>query len=177
MFYARTLLSVGRADEARPLADELTRLLATAQPTFEWGDGWIDLAVVLTALDRTSQLVDALGRTSATPWVDAAYAYAAGDFVQAAETYAIIGSPQDEALARLRAAQALIQEGHRAEADEQLQHALIFYRAVGATRYSRATGHIGRAPSSVECRVIAIRSRAAVPVWTRYTGARRGVPH
>jgi class 3 adenylate cyclase/tetratricopeptide (TPR) repeat protein len=137
VFYARTLLSVGRADEARPLADELTRLLATAQPTFEWGDGWIDLAVVLTALDRTSQLVDALGRTSATPWVDAAYAYAAGDFVQAAETYAIIGSPQDEALARLRAAQALIQEGHRAEADEQLQHALIFYRAVGATRYIR----------------------------------------
>jgi class 3 adenylate cyclase/tetratricopeptide (TPR) repeat protein len=137
VWYARTLLSVGRADEARTLADELTRLLAAAPPTLEWGDAWIDLAVVLPALDRTAALIDALGRAQATAWVDAAYAYASGDFVHAAETYATVGSPHDEALARLRAAQALIDDGRRAEADEQLQRALTFYRSVGATRYIR----------------------------------------
>ena len=67
----------------------------------------------------------------------AAYAYASGDFAHGADTCATIGSPNDEALARLRTAQALIEEGRRAEADGQLQRALTYYRAVGATRYIR----------------------------------------
>ncbi len=38
---------------------------------------------------------------------------------------------------RLRAAERLVADGRRAEADVQLQKALAFYRSVGATRYIR----------------------------------------
>jgi len=37
--------------------------------------------------------------------------------------------------ARLCAAQELIEAGHRAEGEAELQKALAFYREVGATRY------------------------------------------
>jgi hypothetical protein len=39
--------------------------------------------------------------------------------------------------ARLRGAEALVAAGRRADADEQLQRALAFYRSVGATAYIR----------------------------------------
>jgi hypothetical protein len=135
--YVRTALAVGRADETQAHTDELTGLLAIVQPSLEWGSLWADLAVVLTALDRTSELLLALERAQSTPWVDAASSYASGDFVRAADTYATIGSLPDEAQARLRAAEALIEDGRRAEADDQLQQSLAFYRSVGATRYMR----------------------------------------
>jgi hypothetical protein len=38
---------------------------------------------------------------------------------------------------RLCAAEQLVAEGRRAEADEQLAQALAFYRSVGATRHVR----------------------------------------
>jgi tetratricopeptide (TPR) repeat protein len=135
--YVRTVLAVGRADEAQAHTGELTGLLAIVQPTLEWGSLWADSAVVLTALDRTSEFLLALERVQPTPWVDAASSYASGDFVRTADTYATIGSLPDEAQARLRAAEALIEDGRRAEADDQLQQALAFYRSVGATRYMR----------------------------------------
>jgi hypothetical protein len=51
--------------------------------------------------------------------------------------FAEMGAPRDEADARLCAAEKLVGEGRRTEADEQLQRALAFYRSVGATRYVR----------------------------------------
>jgi hypothetical protein len=60
-----------------------------------------------------------------------------GDFGRSAEIYEEIGSLPDEAFARLRAAEALIREGDRAQGDEQLQRALGFYRSVDATAYIR----------------------------------------
>ena len=48
-----------------------------------------------------------------------------------------IGAAPQEALFRLWAAEQLVDEGRRAEADEQLRRALAFYRSVGATRYVR----------------------------------------
>jgi hypothetical protein len=48
-----------------------------------------------------------------------------------------MGIPSDEAFFRLRAAEQLVAEGRRAEADEQLRPALAFYRGVGANRYVR----------------------------------------
>ena len=61
----------------------------------------------------------------------------AGDLRGAADVLAEIGAPPSEAFFRLRAAEALVAEGRRAEADEQLRPALAFYRGVGATRYVR----------------------------------------
>jgi tetratricopeptide (TPR) repeat protein len=75
--------------------------------------------------------------TAPTPWLQAATAMAASEFERAADTYAKIGSLPDEAFARLRAAQRLVASGRRAEASEQLQRALAFYRKVQASAYLR----------------------------------------
>jgi hypothetical protein len=58
-------------------------------------------------------------------------------FDEAAGVLAELGAVADEALLRLRAAEALVEAGRRAEADGQLQHALAFYRSVGPTAYIR----------------------------------------
>jgi len=70
-------------------------------------------------------------------WLDVAKAVLAGDLHSAAEILAEIDVPAFEAFYRLRAADAFVAEGRRAEADEQLRAALAFYRGVGATRYVR----------------------------------------
>jgi class 3 adenylate cyclase len=56
-----------------------------------------------------------------------------GQTVDAAELYAYIAGREDEAVVRLLAAEQLVEAGRRAEADDQLQQALVFYRSVGAT--------------------------------------------
>jgi hypothetical protein len=98
----------------------------------------VPFAVVLTALDRPDELEE-LARSAivSTRWLDAAQAYAAGRFEEAAAIHADIGCIPEEAFARLRAAEALVDEGRRAEADAQLEQALTFYRSVGATAYIR----------------------------------------
>ena len=50
---------------------------------------------------------------------------------------AVLPTPAFEAFFRLRAAEQLVEEGRRPEADVQLRPALAFYRGVGATRYVR----------------------------------------
>jgi hypothetical protein len=57
--------------------------------------------------------------------------------VVAAELLGQIGTEPDEADARLRAGERLVAEGRRAEADEQLDQALAFYRSVGAAHHVR----------------------------------------
>jgi class 3 adenylate cyclase/tetratricopeptide (TPR) repeat protein len=88
-------------------------------------------------LDLTQELVEALGDHPRTPWADTVRAYAQGDFVAAAEILHRAGSRPEEAEARFRAAEKLLAEGRRPEADEQLQQALEFYRSAGATHYMR----------------------------------------
>ena len=48
-----------------------------------------------------------------------------------------MGSRPDEAFVRLRAAEALVGAGRRAEADVELERSLAFYRSVDATAYIR----------------------------------------
>jgi class 3 adenylate cyclase len=60
----------------------------------------------------------------------------AGRAVDAAEIYASAG-PQEEAAARLLAAEQLAAEGRTAEAATQLERGLAFYRAVGAHKIVR----------------------------------------
>jgi hypothetical protein len=67
----------------------------------------------------------------------AATAFVRGEFQRAAEIYGRTGSFPDEAFARLRAAQARIADGRRAEGNRELQLALAFYRSVDAKMYLR----------------------------------------
>jgi class 3 adenylate cyclase/tetratricopeptide (TPR) repeat protein len=136
-FHSHALLACGRRAEAEPLVDELLgRLQASRSSTLSY---WIvPFAVALTEMNRPAEL-DTLARnaTISTRWLDAARAYAAREFEEAAAIHAEIGSIPEEAFARLRAAGALVEAGRRAEADAQLQHALAFYRSVGAAAYIR----------------------------------------
>ena len=136
-FQSQTLLALGRRAEAVDVVDELLALLPSRRSGFvsHWT---ITLAVVLTALGRPGELAALVEKaTVSTRWLDAARAYGAGEFVEAADIHAEIGARSDEAFARLRAAEALVDAGRRADADAQLRQALAFYRSVGATAYVR----------------------------------------
>jgi hypothetical protein len=98
------------------------------------GTDWsCDLAVVLEALGRGAELLElAAGVPAPTRWLKAGAAMAAGRLEEAADRYAEIGSPPDEAFARLRAAERLLAASRRSEANQQLERAMAFYREVRA---------------------------------------------
>jgi len=96
------------------------------------------LAWVAVMRRREPELIELVERESfVSPWLRATAAVLAHDFRAAAEIHAEMGSPAHDAFYRLRAAEQLVREGRRAEADEELGPALAFYRSVGATRYVR----------------------------------------
>jgi len=125
---------LGRLDVARTLADELL-------PTIGLGarlDGLIEFAWVADRIGMSGPLRERFGELlpATSLWLKAGSEILDGQFEQVAETFDEIGSVPDESEARRRAGQALLAEGRRAEAGEQFECALGFYRAVGATRYA-----------------------------------------
>jgi tetratricopeptide (TPR) repeat protein len=137
-FAALASLETGQPHDAGRLADELIALRPADHAIPHHISPLLDLAVVLSALGRSHELVAAVSRGAVrTAHVDAAVAFARGDFLGAAEIYVEMGSLPNEALARSRAAAQLIDAGDRAAADEQLHAALAFWRSVGATRHVR----------------------------------------
>jgi thioredoxin-like negative regulator of GroEL len=137
-FAAVAALEAGRIHEADSLADELLALDVAAHRVPHHVSPVFDLAWVLVGLGRSNELVEAVDAVAIrTPWMDAAAAIARGECLRAADMYAEIGARPNEAYTRLRAAAQLVESGRRAEADEQLQKALGFWRSVGAKRYVR----------------------------------------
>jgi tetratricopeptide (TPR) repeat protein len=129
---ARGLATLGKIDEARALATEALEL---AREHIEHATILGVLSSVARRLGLQQELRALLERAPESPWKDVALAGARGDFSRAADLYAGIGSPTLEAEARLCAAEELVDAGHRAEGEGQLEKALAFYRQVGATRY------------------------------------------
>jgi hypothetical protein len=132
---AHVFALAGEREQALPLARELIDALAGG---VDVQFGVINFPLASAAareLGLTEELLAAVEARRSTPWIEALRAYGGGDYVRAAEVLEQIGSKPDEAEARLRAAEQLVAEGRRAEADVQLQQALAFYRSVGATRY------------------------------------------
>jgi len=135
-----TMVFLSAGDRARASATldealvDLRELRQTGFPVV-WLHG---LAWVASALGRADEVLEAVEDEPAdTPWLRAGRAVAFGDFPAAADIFAGMPAPAFEAFFRLRAAEALVAEGRRAEADEQLRPALAFYRGVAATRYVR----------------------------------------
>jgi hypothetical protein len=137
-FDARVLLATDHLQEANARADEVLAAIAALEMIPTTPDWPGELAIVLHRLGRGAELLRLADRVSTpTPWLRAATAMAAGDFEQAADTYARIRSLPDEAYARLRAAQQHLAAGRRVRGNAQLQQALAFYRQVHAPGYLR----------------------------------------
>jgi class 3 adenylate cyclase/tetratricopeptide (TPR) repeat protein len=127
---ARLYAEVGRVGEATAAADEVRRFGAgIAHAELAW------VARTLNRVDEVRRMIDQ--QRLENRWDDAALALLDERFDQAADIFYEIGHLDDEADARLRAAERHVRQGRRAEADVQLQKALAFYRSVGAARYLR----------------------------------------
>jgi class 3 adenylate cyclase/tetratricopeptide (TPR) repeat protein len=131
-------MSVGDGQRAGAALDELLALMRELRQ-LGWAAVWAYMgAWVARGLGRGEEFLDAVSKEPLqSGWFLAARATAGGDFVRAADIFGEMGAAAQEAFCRLCAAEALVAEGRRAEADEQLRPARAFYRGVGATRYVR----------------------------------------
>jgi len=118
---------VGEVRDAQAALDELSL------PDFAEAEVYFAAAT----LGDTSLREHLPGPERETPWDRAARAVLDLRWGDAADLYERIGDRPTEALARLRAAQAFLDAGSRADANEELRKALAFWRSVGATRYIR----------------------------------------
>ncbi|HKB20644.1 MAG TPA: AAA family ATPase, partial [Gaiellaceae bacterium] len=137
-FAARAVVGTDR-DRAERLASELLSGWERQGLGIGGDSQWLaDLAIALAALGGASDLVAFVERSRVkSPWRAAAAAYASGNFRRAADEYGGMGAQPDEAYARLRAAEACVREGRRADADAELKRSLAFWRSVGAGAYIR----------------------------------------
>jgi tetratricopeptide (TPR) repeat protein len=137
--FAARAFSITDTRRADALAVEiLSDWRARRFPKTGESDWLADIGLVLPLLGREGELLEGAAQTeNHTPWFGAAIACVSGDFRGAADVYARMGALPEEAYARIRAAEAFVQEGRRAEADAELKRALPFWRSVGATAYVR----------------------------------------
>ncbi len=129
------LAARGERAEAERMADEVVTVL----PNVEAPGGASPLeTLALVDLGRGNAVLRALGeRTGPRMW-EALKLYAAGKLEDAADAFADLGDAGFlEAYARLRAAERLVSEGRRSEADVQLHRSLAFWQKAGATQYIR----------------------------------------
>ena len=134
-FAAYAHLVAGDRDAGEELAAEL---LADWRPSHSVV--WLpDLARTARLLGREDAVFESAAHvTLPSRWLDAAKAYAARDFLGAAERYREIGSRPDEADARVRAAEMLLAEGRTHDARNELDAALAFWRTVEARGYAKS---------------------------------------
>jgi class 3 adenylate cyclase/tetratricopeptide (TPR) repeat protein len=133
-FRARALVAAGRRDEGREaVSDVLGRWTSR---TTSYTSFWLaDLVVAGCSLGSGSDVLAAVDAIEApNRWLDAARAYAEGQFDDAASRYDEIGSKPDAAYARLRAAEV---GAAKVEARARLSDALAFFRDVEAAAYVR----------------------------------------
>jgi tetratricopeptide (TPR) repeat protein len=134
---ALILSSLGRHDESSRLFAELIEIVRPQVTPTNVDPFFVPLALVAVDLGRATDFLEATANIRpATPWLAAAQTYARGDLADAVELVSRLSVP-DAAWARLRAAEAMVAEGHRVEADQQLEQALAYWSSVGATRHVR----------------------------------------
>jgi DNA-binding SARP family transcriptional activator/predicted ATPase len=138
------LAELGRHDEARALVREMKqyRYPWLAFPEFAL------VAADVGYLDKFQAALDALTRRR--PPDIAARTIIDGKLVEAADLLTQMGRMAAAARVRLSGAEKLIEAGYHAEAREQLDKALAFYRSVRATRYIRQAEALTRANNSAQ---------------------------
>jgi class 3 adenylate cyclase/tetratricopeptide (TPR) repeat protein len=131
---ATALLLLDRPNEAAEFVD----LAADAFPRSGGLPLTAEMAMAITSCGRDADFLSIFEEASipATPRVIAGKLLLSGQVLEAADAYARI-DPEEEAAARLFAAQRLATDGRRGEAEAQLQRGLAFFRAVGASKIVR----------------------------------------
>jgi tetratricopeptide (TPR) repeat protein len=135
-YEAQAALIAGERTVADSLADELVEAwnaTGIRQPAELSVSPW-----VFRQLGRTEELLRALDEKSfgVTPWHRAARMIATEDLVAAADLFAEIGTVPDEAYTRLKAAEAFVEAGNRANADRQLTLALPVFAQLRAVAWT-----------------------------------------
>jgi tetratricopeptide (TPR) repeat protein len=132
-FAARAEVLAGSREDATPLLDELLACWLANLDAYPASSWVVDLAVAAHGLGRGRDVVSTAGRvTAATRWLGAVVHLLSGRPADAAEEFRVIGSRPDEAVARLRAAEALELAGRPRDAAAQRRRAADFLSAVGA---------------------------------------------
>jgi len=124
--HACVLVLAGRSRDAGALVDEFLELVH--EPTFALADA----AIALVELDRGADLERLNPSIRATPWGEAASAFAQGGYARAALLYGNAGAHVYEAEARLRLALDLARRGAASEAAREAEAAAAFFRRAGA---------------------------------------------
>jgi class 3 adenylate cyclase len=131
---ARVYQLLGKHDRAVEIVDRLLKLLNEGSISRAPGVR-ADNAVTFYRAGRAEEWLElSRSKFAETGRLWAANLVCSGNAADAAEIYAHIGQPSEEAIARLVGAEQLIAAGRRAEADVQLQQAVAFYRRAGAPR-------------------------------------------
>ena len=130
--------AAGELELARPFALEIAERWKRADERISMAAPAEMIAMHIRIIGR-EDIAELLAAETFLPnrWLDAARAFANGDFQRALEVYEEMEDAPDLALVHLRAAELLVSSGQRAEADAHLQSALAFYRSVDATWYIR----------------------------------------
>ncbi|MDP8905749.1 MAG: AAA family ATPase [Chloroflexota bacterium] len=128
-FMAALLFELGREADARALIDELIEVPRAA------GVMVIPCALAMVGLDEQSELTKLVERMKAGRWQDAYRLIAQGRPAQAADLIDDLLATSSAAVVRLHAAREYVAQGRQAEAREQLEKVLPFWRSVRATRY------------------------------------------
>jgi tetratricopeptide (TPR) repeat protein len=137
-FAAYVFATSGAPERAELLAREYLDVLKSDQPLQFGVIAIAAFAAAARLLDLDTELFQALAGRARSPWIDAARAYASGEYIDAASALARIGTRPEEAETRLRAAEQLATQGRPEEAEEQLQQARAFYESVDATVHLRS---------------------------------------
>ena len=87
--------------------------------------------------DEEARLDAAIATMPPNPWAEVAAAMIRRDFAAAAFRLDEMGAISAAALARLWAAEWLVEQRRSAEATEYIERSVAFWRSVGATAYAR----------------------------------------
>jgi tetratricopeptide (TPR) repeat protein len=133
------LADAGRPDAARELLDEFLQA-PPKDDTVELLMGVAPMvALAAQTIGRSDELRSWLGDSDeGSQWTRAARSILDDDFLAAISILEPTGAIYAPSIVRLRAAQRLVADGRRREAEEILQPALAFFHTVGATRHLRA---------------------------------------
>jgi tetratricopeptide (TPR) repeat protein len=135
-FCARLHAELGELDTARRRTVEVVGLWAETRSAYL--DQWVlDAWYAAWRTDEEVRLDVAIAAMPPNPWAEVASTMIRRDFAAAATCLDEMGAVSVAALARLWAAEWLVEHGRRAEANEYLDRSLAFWRSVGAPAYAR----------------------------------------